>query len=121
MWFNRLFLSLLLFVSSSASSFSYTDEALLDQVTELPGLNYPLKFNQFSGYITLPGTEKNIHYWLTEAETNPETAPLVFWTNGGPGCSGLIGFMTEQGPFRPDETGNLQENVYAWNKMEQLK
>jgi carboxypeptidase C (cathepsin A) len=115
MWFNSLFLSLLCFVS--CSSFEYTEEALLDQVTELPGLNYPLKFNQFSGYINLPGTEKNIHYWLTEAETNPETAPLVFWTNGGPGCSGLIGFMTEQGPFRPDETGKLQENVYAWNKI----
>ena len=115
MWVNRL-LSLLFFVSSSYS-FDYTNEALLDQVTELPGLNYSLKFNQFSGYITLPGTEKNIHYWLTEAETNPETAPLVFWTNGGPGCSGLIGFMTEQGPFRPDESGNLYENVYAWNKI----
>ena len=116
MWINRLLLSLLFFVSSSYS-FDYTNEALVDQVTELPGLNYPLKFNQFSGYITLPETEKNIHYWLTEAETNPETAPLVFWTNGGPGCSGLIGFMTEQGPFRPDETGKLYENVYAWNKI----
>ena len=115
MWFNRL-LSLVFFVTASYS-FDYTNEALLDQVTELPGLNYSLKFNQFSGYITLPGTEKNIHYWLTEAETNPETAPLVFWTNGGPGCSGLIGFMTEQGPFRPDETGILYENVYAWNKI----
>jgi len=115
-----LFLTLLFYIyraESYVSPFQYTEEALLDQVMELPGLNYPIKFNQFSGYLTLSGTEKNIHYWLTESETDPETAPLVFWTNGGPGCSGLIGFMTEQGPFRPDETGNLQENVFAWNKI----
>ena len=58
----------------------------------LPGLNEDLSYNQFSGYIQLPGTEKNIHYWLVEAETSADTKPLVFWTNGGPGCSGLIGF-----------------------------
>lgn len=94
---------------------SYTKEALQDQVLEMPGLSYEPAFNQFSGYIQLSGTEKQIHYWLVEAEI-PD-APLVFWTNGGPGCSGLIGFMTEQGPFRPDEAGLIQPNEYAWNKV----
>lgn len=112
---TSLFLTLL-FVSYS-SSFEYTNEALLDQVTELPGLTWQPKFNQFSGYLNLPETQKFIHYWLVEAESNPESAPIVFWTNGGPGCSGLIGFMTEQGPFRPDSQGNLDENPYAWNKI----
>ena len=104
-------------VSSSVSGFKYTDEALADQVNDLPGLEWDPKFNQFSGYLNVEGTEKYIHYWLVEAEQNPETAPLVFWTNGGPGCSGLIGFLTEQGPFRPDENGELIENVYAWNQI----
>ena len=98
-------------------SFQYTSEALLDQVTELPGLNWKPEFNQFSGYINLPDTEKYIHYWLVESEMDVELAPLVFWTNGGPGCSGLIGFMTEQGPFRPNIDGNLEKNPYAWNKI----
>ena len=115
MWVDSLFLSLLFFVSLSA--FQYTDEAILDQVTELPGLHWKPTFNQFSGYLNLEGTEKNIHYWLVESETSPESTPLVLWTNGGPGCSGLIGFMTEQGPFRPDVDGNLEPNVYAWNKI----
>jgi len=103
---------------SSVSSFLYTNEAINDQIIDLPGSDNGLfNFNQFSGYINLPGTKKHIHYWFVEAETNPESAPLVFWTNGGPGCSGLIGFMTEQGPFRPDSQGNLDENPYAWNKI----
>jgi carboxypeptidase C (cathepsin A) len=104
-----------IFVSSLG--FDYTDDALADQITELPGLNWQPDFNQFSGYLNLQGSEKFIHYWLVESEVEPEKAPLVFWTNGGPGCSGLLGFMTEQGPFRPDYQGNLLSNPYAWNKI----
>jgi len=113
---------LLLFLSSFLGfSFQYTNEALLDQISELPGLNWKPSFNQFSGYLNLKGTHKFIHYWLVEVENAaPETAPLVFWTNGGPGCSGLIGFMTEQGPFRPDADGNLLPNPYAWNKISNM-
>jgi len=108
----------LLFLSSFEfiKGFDYTEEALSDQLLELPGLHWQPNFNQFSGYLNLDGTKKNIHYWLVEAENDPQNAPLVFWTNGGPGCSGLIGFMTEQGPFRPDADGNLEPNPYAWNK-----
>lgn len=45
---------------------------------------------------------------------------MVFWTNGGPGCSGLLGFLAEMGPWRPHrepETGviSLKENPFSWN------
>lgn len=100
---------------------AYTLEAQADQVTSLPGgENLSLTFNQFSGYLQIPGvdanTPKNMHYWLVESMSNPATDPVAFWTNGGPGCSGLIGFMTEQGPFRPDEAGILHPAPYAWNQ-----
>jgi carboxypeptidase C (cathepsin A) len=43
---------------------------------------------------------------------------LSFWTSsGGPGCSGLIGFFTEHGPYRVDADLQLHENPYAWNQM----
>lgn len=34
---------------------------------------------------------------FVESIQSPSKDPLAFWTNGGPGCSGLIGFLTEQG------------------------
>jgi carboxypeptidase C (cathepsin A) len=37
--------------------------------------------------------------------------------NGGPGCSGLIGFGTEQGPYYISKKGVLSENPYSWNKL----
>ena len=106
-----------LFSLVSSFEIPYTFDALNDQITELPGLNDELAFNQFSGYLNLGTTKKQIHYWLVESEQNPVEDPLVFWTNGGPGCSGLIGFLTEQGPFRPDIDGNLQMNEWRWNKI----
>ena len=113
-----MFVSLLIplfFSLFFTTSTSYTLDADADQIIGLPGLSDSSAFNQFSGYITFAETQKHIHYWLVEAEV--ADAPLVFWTNGGPGCSGLIGFMTEQGPFYPDRDGNLVANPYAWNKL----
>ena len=79
----------------------YTPDALLDKVeiSSLPGAESIVDvatFNQFSGYLTIQNS-KNMHYWFVESLNNPSTDPIAFWTNGGPGCSGLLGFLTEQG------------------------
>ena len=96
---------------------AYTQEALADQVTALPGAeNLDITFNQFSGYLTVDGT-KQMHYWFVESINDPANAPVAFWTNGGPGCSGLLGFLTEQGPFRPNKDMTLSFNEYAWNQV----
>ncbi|GAB5030423.1 serine carboxypeptidase ii-2 [Nannochloropsis oceanica] len=97
---------------------SYTPEALADEIIlGLPGLTTPLNFRQFSGYLPITDT-KNIFYWYVEAEETPDEAPLVFWTNGGPGCSGLFGLMNENGPFRPTADGKaVHLNPYSWNKV----
>lgn len=43
--------------------------------------------------------------------------PLIFWFNGGPGCSSLLGFMQEHGPYvMDDETDFFFKNEYSWNK-----
>jgi hypothetical protein len=43
-------------------------------------------FCQYSGYIPV-SPSKRLFYWMTEAQHDPENAPLVLWLNGGPGCS----------------------------------
>jgi carboxypeptidase C (cathepsin A) len=61
-----------------------------------------------------------MHYWFVESMNDPVNDPIAFWTNGGPGCSGLLGFMTEQGPFKPNKDMSLSFNEYAWNKVSNM-
>jgi len=55
-----------------------------------------------------------------ESQGSPTKDPLAFWSNGGPGCSGLIGFMTEHGPFRPNEDLSLSLNKDSWNTISNM-
>jgi len=108
-------------LSSVAVFGDYTPEALADQIKALPGAEaLSFNFNQFSGYVKINGT-KNMHYWLVESQNDPANDPIAFWTNGGPGCSGLLGFLTELGPFRTDNKDlTLSLNPYSWNKIANL-
>lgn len=96
----------------------YTEAAMNDRITSLPGLDFDLNFTQFSGYLTVSeATNRSIFYWYVESQSNPSTDPVVFWTNGGPGCSGLLAFGTEHGPFFYSKNGTLSMNPYSWNKV----
>mmetsp|Transcript_281 Transcript_281/g.554 ORF Transcript_281/g.554 Transcript_281/m.554 type:complete len:478 (-) Transcript_281:348-1781(-) len=101
-------------ISFHADVGRFQDEA--DLITNLPGMPKEATFKQYSGYVDIGGGKK-IFYWFVESERNPAKDPLVLWTNGGPGCSGLSGFLGEQGPFRPNKKGTLDMNPYAWNKI----
>ena len=63
-----------------------------DRVLSLPGLPALLSAT-YSGYLHISAT-KHIHYVYIESYSNPETDPVMFWTNGGPGCSGLLGLFS---------------------------
>ena len=45
---------------------------------------------QYSGYYTLTTgkklAQKHYFYWFFEARNQPETAPVLLWMTGGPGC-----------------------------------
>eukprot|EP01063_Lacrimia_lanifica_P011412 TRINITY_DN1819_c0_g3_i1.p1 TRINITY_DN1819_c0_g3~~TRINITY_DN1819_c0_g3_i1.p1 ORF type:complete len:519 (+),score=217.84 TRINITY_DN1819_c0_g3_i1:53-1609(+) len=73
------------------------------EVTHLPGYDEPLASRMWTGYVDAgtPPSGKGtayFHYFAFEAEANPETAPVVFWYNGGPGASSLFGLFQELGP-----------------------
>ena len=94
-----------------------SERGLEDLVTSLPGANFENSFAMFSGYLEVSETKRSF-YWFTTARATDEatTKPLVMWTNGGPGCSGLLGFLTEHGPFRPQHDLSLEPFDFAWNK-----
>ena len=54
-----------------------------DRVEALPG-QPPVAFAQFSGYVTVNEERgRALFYWLTEADGDAATKPLVLWLNGG--------------------------------------
>lgn len=93
-----------------------------DRITLLPG-QPKVSFQQFSGYVTVNhASGRALFYWLTEAETQPLSKPLVIWLNGGPGCSSVAyGASEEIGPFRINkEASGLYLNKFSWNKVANL-
>jgi len=93
----------------------YSPKALQSQIKSLPGLPSNANFTMFSGYIDVnPSNPRYIFYWFVESLNKPATDPVFFWTNGGPGCSGLGGFFTEQGPFRVLQDQTLELNPHTW-------
>jgi hypothetical protein len=88
--------------------FSYSCALLFKQ----PSLEYDPGFDQFSGYLTVSRQNgRYIFYWYVESQGNPSTDPVVLWTNGGPGCSGLLGFGTEHGPFLIHKNGTVSRLI----------
>ncbi|XP_049930985.1 cathepsin A-like [Epinephelus moara] len=88
-----------------------------DEVTHLPGMAFKPNYRQWSGYLQArPG--KFLHYWFVTSQRDPVKDPLVLWLNGGPGCSSLDGFLSENGPFHVNDNGaTLYENNFSWNKI----
>lgn len=75
-----------------------------------------------AGYVnfTSPmlGSTHYVFHWIVEAVNGAANAPIVFWTNGGPGCSGLFGMGWEHGPFIIEADGKtLSPNPYSWNQF----
>nr|CAD2196576.1 unnamed protein product [Meloidogyne enterolobii] len=87
-----------------------------DAIVSLPGLNFELNFKHYSGFLKV-SSNHFLHYWFVTSQGNPLKDPLIFWFNGGPGCSSLDGLLSELGPYIVEEDGKtLNKNPYSWNK-----
>lgn len=107
---------LIAFTSTAAAGVEYTRSQSAMEIVGLPGQPANTTFRQFGGYVPVGG-HGSIFFWFVESQGSPATDPVLLWTNGGPGCSGLTGFLTEHGPFRPLPDGTLESNPYAWNRL----
>jgi serine carboxypeptidase-like clade 1 len=88
--------------------------------------NFSGLFDVYSGYVPSryakseenadPVGDRFLHYVLVESDDSPADDPLVLWFNGGPGCSSMLGFAQEHGPFvNNDGTFDFVRNEYSWN------
>lgn len=89
--------------------------AATDEIDSLPGAPKLLS-KHYSGFLSI-SVSKSIHYYYVESERNPVSDSIVFWTNGGPGCSGLLGLFVELGPWRPQSDGSLVRNPHSWTSL----
>ncbi len=71
-----------------------------------------------SGYVDVaPGGDKHF-YMLIKNRINNQSAPLLIWLNGGPGCSSTCGLMQENGPVYVDRTEmRFRYNRFSWNNF----
>jgi cathepsin A (carboxypeptidase C) len=59
---------------------------------------------------------KSLHYVFIESLGNVTTDPVLLWSNGGPGCSSLLGLFAENGPYILDNNEfKCIANEYPWN------
>ncbi|KAL8927941.1 MAG: hypothetical protein Q9208_002016 [Pyrenodesmia sp. 3 TL-2023] len=60
--------------------------------------------------------KNSVWFWFFEARSDPITAPLATWFNGGPGCSSMIGLFQENGPCHfVNGASTPSLNPYSWN------
>ncbi|KAK2459316.1 hypothetical protein APHAL10511_008671 [Amanita phalloides] len=54
--------------------------------------------NSYTGYIDVEA--RHLFFYFFESRHDPLTDDVIFWTNGGPGCSSAMGVFMELGPCR---------------------
>lgn len=84
------------------------DEAVAS--SKVVGLPADVEVPSYAGFITVnPEFHSNLFFWFVPSLTDPENAPVVLWLQGGPGTTSLLGFFSENGPYRVSNDGTRAE------------
>ncbi|KZV84666.1 alpha/beta-hydrolase [Exidia glandulosa HHB12029] len=70
--------------------------------------------NTYSGYVD--NEAKHLWFEFFESRSDPAADDVVFWTNGGPGCSSAVGLYMEHGPCLILDEKGPKRNPYSWNE-----
>ncbi|KAF9042308.1 serine carboxypeptidase [Panaeolus papilionaceus] len=69
--------------------------------------------NSYTGYIDIEA--RHLFFYFFESRSNPAKDDVIFWTNGGPGCSSAIGLFMELGPCRVLDEDGPKQHPESWN------
>ncbi|KAF2225202.1 Alpha/Beta hydrolase protein [Elsinoe ampelina] len=65
-----------------------------------------------------PDETRELFFWYFPSTNPAADKEIVIWFNGGPGCSSLGGFLSENGPFLwQDGTIAPTQNPYSWTNL----
>src|SRR3990167_7785974 len=84
-----------------------------DRITHLPGLTH-LSDKEYAGY-TPAGKHDQLFYWFVVS--HKPNAPIIVWSNGGPGYSSMYGFFDETGPYAVTSSLQLKKRAQAWTQF----
>lgn len=76
--------------------------------------------SQWSGTVDVTDTHR-LFYWFFDSRNDPENDPIIFWINGGPGGSSMMGLFDEMGPcwLEPESNATIP-NPWSWNNNASL-
>ena len=103
----------------SKSCYRYYDESLAEYFVEsLPKISLPMG-ELYSGSVPIDESDPNrTLFFVFKPATEKPVNDLTIWLNGGPGCSSLTGFLTENGPISWQAgTAHPKKNPYSWAKI----
>ncbi|KAF9690673.1 hypothetical protein EKO04_011557 [Ascochyta lentis] len=88
--------------------------------TKIPEVDYDVG-ESYAGLLPISNhanETRKLFFWFFPAAQNEVPEEVTIWLNGGPGCSSLLGFLTENGPFSwKDGTSAPVQNVYSWHNL----
>ncbi|KAI9430047.1 alpha/beta-hydrolase [Russula earlei] len=88
--------------------------------TQIPEVDFNAG-DSWSGLLPIssdPNETRKLFFWYYPPTANGNENDLIFWTNGGPGCSSLEGFLQENGPISW-QFGQARPtpNPYSWTNL----
>ncbi|XP_021948992.1 venom serine carboxypeptidase [Folsomia candida] len=75
----------------------------------------------YSGFITVRDDyNSNLFFWYFPAVINSSSAPVLLWSEGGPGVTGFHSIFNHNGPFAVDGDQNLTTRNNSWHQTRNI-